>query len=236
MTFFEFAKRNLKRHWVRTLLAVIGIVIGVVAIATLGILGNSINLMVGDMVSDVGDTLVVTPAVSGGGMFGGVSGGKLSGRQVEDIARAAGSNRVIPIATAFDRLETGNLDRGVQIYAMHADDIPYLLERESGTFPKETTAGILIGKQLAEAGEKDGLRAGSRVQLGGETVRVLGVLEERGLSFDINPDYAVVVPYRWFSDRYDRNDYDQVIVKVRDVRNIDSVRMDIEDRMNRRDR
>ncbi|MDD5419188.1 MAG: FtsX-like permease family protein, partial [Methanomicrobiaceae archaeon] len=48
--------------------------------------------------------------------------------------------------------------------------------------------------------------------------------------------YAVVVPYRWFSDRYDRNDYDQVIVKVRDVRNIDSVRMDIEDRMNRRDR
>jgi putative ABC transport system permease protein len=41
MIFFEFAKRNLARHKFRSVLAVIGIVIGVLAITALGILGNT---------------------------------------------------------------------------------------------------------------------------------------------------------------------------------------------------
>ncbi len=61
MTFFDLARRNVVRHWLRSSLAVIGIVIGVIAIASLGIMGNSIGLMFNDMVSDVGDTVIVSP-------------------------------------------------------------------------------------------------------------------------------------------------------------------------------
>jgi len=43
--FFSFAVRNLRRHWIRSALSTIGIVIGVIAIASLGIMGNSINLL-----------------------------------------------------------------------------------------------------------------------------------------------------------------------------------------------
>ncbi|MDY6960176.1 MAG: ABC transporter permease, partial [Halobacteriota archaeon] len=46
--FFGLARRNLSRHKARTLLAIIGIIIGVVAIASLGIFGNSIRLSVSD--------------------------------------------------------------------------------------------------------------------------------------------------------------------------------------------
>ena len=228
MTFFDLARRNVSRHWLRSSLAVIGIVIGVVAIASMGILGNSIGLMFNDMITDVGDTIIVSPAMSSGTTA-------FTERQVNDIARAAGSNRVIPFASTFDTITVGETKSGAMIYAIPAGDIPFLLEKEAGTYPRETGAGCMIGSKLAANSKKTGLKLGARVQIGDETLRVTGVLKERGMGFDINPDYAIVVPYRWYSNHYDEDEYDQVIVKVRDVNDLDTVKEAIEEKMNRRE-
>ena len=61
MIFFEFAKRNLARHKFRSVLAVIGIVIGVLAITALGILGNSVRLSASEQLCMIGNELVVLP-------------------------------------------------------------------------------------------------------------------------------------------------------------------------------
>lgn len=228
MTFFDLARRNVSRHWLRSILAVTGIVIGVIAIASMGILGNSIGLMFNDMVTDVGDTIVVSPAMSSGTTA-------FTERQVDDIARAAGSNRVIPFASTFDTVTVGETKSGAMIYAMPAADIPFLLEKEAGTYPRDTGAGCMIGSKLAENSKETGLKLGARVQIGNETLRVTGVLKERGMGFDINPDYAIIVPYRWYSNHYDEDEYDQVIVKVRDVKDLDAVKEGIEEKMNRRE-
>ena len=228
MTFFDLARRNVSRHWLRSILAVTGIVIGVIAIASMGILGNSIGLMFNDMVTDVGDTIVVSPAMSSGTTA-------FTERQVNDIARAAGSNRVIPFASTFDTVTVGETKSGAMIYAMPAADIPFLLEKEAGTYPRDTGAGCMIGSKLAENSKETGLKLGARVQIGNETLRVTGVLKERGMGFDINPDYAIIVPYRWYSNHYDEDEYDQVIVKVRDVNDLDTVKEAIEEKMNRRE-
>ena len=228
MTFFDLARRNVSRHWLRSILAVTGIVIGVIAIASMGILGNSIGLMFNDMVTDVGDTIVVSPAMSSGTTA-------FTERQVDDIARAAGSNRVIPFASTFDTVTVGETRSGAMIYAMPAADIPFLLEKEAGTYPRDTGAGCMIGSKLAENSKETGLKLGARVQIGNETLRVTGVLKERGMGFDINPDYAIIVPYRWYSNHYDEDEYDQVIVKVRDVKDLDAVKEAIEEKMNRRE-
>lgn len=228
MTFLDLARRNISRHWLRSTLAVIGIVIGVIAIASMGILGNSIGLMFDDMVSDVGDTIVVYPATGSGTTA-------FTERQITDITRAAGSNRVIPVASTFDSITVGETKSGAMIYAMPAADIQFLLDKEAGTYPRDTGAGCMIGSRLAANSKETGLKLGARVRIGDETLRVTGVLAERGMGFDINPDYAIIVPYRWYSNHYDRDEYDQVIVKVRDVKEIDSVREAIEERMNRRE-
>lgn len=228
MTFFDLARRNVSRHWLRSILAVTGIVIGVIAIASMGILGNSIGLMFNDMVTDVGDTIVVSPAMSSGTTA-------FTERQVNDIARAAGSNRVIPFASTFDTVTVGETKSGAMIYAMPAADIPFLLEKEAGTYPRDTGAGCMIGSKLAENSKETGLKLGARVKIGDETLRVTGVLKERGMGFDINPDYAIIVPYRWYSNHYDEDEYDQVIVKVRDVKDLDAVKEAIEEKMNRRE-
>ncbi|HPM53735.1 MAG TPA: ABC transporter permease [Methanoculleus sp.] len=228
MTFFDLARRNVSRHWLRSILAVTGIAIGVVAIATLGIMGNSINLMFNDMVSDVGDTITVSPATRSGTT-------ELTKRQVDDITRAVGANRAIPFATTFDSVTVGETKSGAMIYAIPAKDIPFLLDMEAGAYPKDTGSGCVIGKTLAENSKDTGLKLGARATIGNETLRVVGVLEERGMGFDINPDSAIVVPYSWYSNHYGKDTYDQVIVKVRDVNDLDAVKEAIEQKMNRRE-
>jgi putative ABC transport system permease protein len=77
---------------------------------------------------------------------------------------------------------------------------------------------------------------GSRIAVGDKGVlRVSGILEERGMGFDINPDYGIVVSEEWYADAYGVTDYDMVVVKVRDLDQIDAIKQSIEDSLNRRE-
>jgi putative ABC transport system permease protein len=55
------------------------------------------------------------------------------------------------------------------------------------------------------------------------------------MAFDVSTDSAIVVTKDWFDDTYNRTDYDKVVVKVKDLDNIASVKTAIENQLNRRD-
>jgi putative ABC transport system permease protein len=69
---FRLALRSIRLHFLRSTLAVLGIVIGVVAIATMGMMGANMTLSVTEQLSDMGNVLVVTESREGGG--GGMPG------------------------------------------------------------------------------------------------------------------------------------------------------------------
>jgi putative ABC transport system permease protein len=232
MILFDYARRNIRLHWFRSFLAVIGIVIGVVAISSMGVLGNSLVLSISDSLTTVGDTIVVYPQ-SGGGPMGGSSGNfRITERQVDQVTRAVGTNLVIPVHTGADRVTMGRENQAVSLYGLDPADIAELLELEDGIYLRSTT-GAMAGKRLAE--EFD-LKVGSTVVIGedGERVRIVGLLKERGMGFDINPDYALVVSDRWYESTYGEEGYNMVIVKVKDLEEIDAVKTSIEDALNRR--
>jgi len=231
---FDYARRNIRLHWFRSFLAVIGIVIGVVAISSMGVLGNSLVLSISDTLTTVGDTIVVYPQSGAGpvGGGGGTTSFRITPRQVDQITRAVGTNLVIPVHTGADRVTMGREDRAVALYGLDPADIPELLELEDGIYLRSTT-GAMAGKRLAE--EFD-LNVGSTVVIGGdgERVRIVGILKERGMGFDINPDYALVVSDRWYESTYGEEGYGMVIVKVKDLEEINAVKTAIEDALNRR--
>jgi putative ABC transport system permease protein len=232
MILFDYARRNIRLHWFRSFLAVIGIVIGVVAISSMGVLGNSLVLSISDSLTTVGDTIVVYPQ-SGGGPMGGSSGNfRITERQVDQVTRAVGTNLVIPVHTGADRVTMGRENQAVSLYGLDPADIAELLELEDGIYLRSTT-GAMAGRRLAE--EFD-LKVGSTVVIGedGERVRIVGLLKERGMGFDINPDYALVVSDRWYESTYGEEGYNMVIVKVKDLEEIDAVKTTIEDALNRR--
>lgn len=236
MIFFEFAKRNIRLNWLRSLLAVIGIVIGVVAIASMGILGNSLYLSVSDTLTNVGDTIVIYPhtgAVSGG-MQGGQSRLSISDRDVVEIERTVSPNRAIPVRTTADRIQAGRDVTAATVYGLRPDDIPILLKKGEGTYLR-SSSGAMVGTRLAETLK---LRVGSRVIIGDgdESLRIVGILEERGIGFDINPDYAIIVTDSWFSQKYGNSDWNQVIIQVRELAQIERVKEALDQKFNRRER
>jgi putative ABC transport system permease protein len=235
MIFFNIAVRNVRLHFLRSSLAMLGIVIGVVAVASMGILGNSLVLSVSDTFSQIGDSLIVTPHTGGMGGFGGGSGAggaiKISEQNFLEIQRVAAPNRAIPVLSGGDRMQIGSENAVAAIYGLDPDDLPYLLPLQEGSYPRGTS-GCLVGPTFAD---QYNLKVGSRIIIGDKgTLRVTGIIEERGLSFDINTDSAVVVAQEWFQRAYDRSDYDSVVVKIDDLSKIDDVKDAIEKKLNTR--
>ena len=61
--FFDLSIRSVRLNFLRSLLASIGIVIGVVAISSMGMLGTNMQLMVKDQLTTGINTIAITPDV-----------------------------------------------------------------------------------------------------------------------------------------------------------------------------
>ena len=231
--FFDFAIRNVRLHWFRSLLAVIGIIIGVVAIVSMGILGNSLVLAISDSLSTVGDSVIITPHAGGmSGMGIGGSDDLLTERMIEQIRRAVAPDVTIPIYSGSARMTIGTEDTVGVVYGLDPDDIPILLEVEEGALLKGES-GAMAGAKFAEENE---LKVGSRITIKDKgSLRVVGILKERGMGFDINPDYGIVVDGNWYQKAYNQQDYDMAIVKVKDLSRIEQTKDAIEKQLNRRE-
>ena len=245
MIFWEIAKRNTKIHLLRSTLAMLGIVIGVVAIATMGILGNSMVLAVTDSLRTVGDSVIVTPHAGGGGMFrggGGTSGGsatlKITDQEFQQIQRASAPNVAIAVLQTADRMKlgVGKDDIVASIYGISPEDVPDLLKLKEGVYSR-ANSGCLVGAKFADDNK---VKVGSRISIGTDgdkgTLRVSGIIEERGMAFDVSTDSAIVATKDWFDNAYNRNDYDKVVVKVKNLDDLPTVTTAIEKQLNKRDK
>jgi putative ABC transport system permease protein len=242
MIFWEIAKRNIRIHLLRSTLAMLGIVIGVVAIASMGILGNSMVLTVSDSLRTVGDSVIVTPHV-GGNANGGFRGGSgstsltISEQDFQQIKRVSAPNVAIPVLQTSDRMKlgVGSDDIVAAIYGLNPDDVPDFLKLQEGGYSRGNS-GCLVGSTFAK---DNNVKVGSRISIGTDgnkgTLRVTGIIEERGMAFDVSTDSAIVVTKDWFDSSYNRNDYDKVVVKMKNLDDIASVKAAIEKQMNRRD-
>jgi putative ABC transport system permease protein len=243
MIFWEIAKRNIRIHMLRSALAMLGIVIGVVAIATMGILGNSMVLAVTDSLRTVGDSVIVTPHVGGGGMFGGGGGVgsvdlKITEQNFQQIKRASAPNVAIPILQTSDRMKigVGSEDIVAAVYGINPDDVPDLMKLKEGDYNRGNS-GVIVGSKFAV---DNNVKVGSRISIGTDgnkgTLRVTGIIEERGMAFDVMTDSALVVTKDWFDNAYNRDDYDKVIVKVKNLDDLPEVKTAIENQLNKRDK
>jgi putative ABC transport system permease protein len=230
--FFDFARRNIRLHWLRSLLAVLGIIIGVVTIVSMGILGNGLVLAISDSLSSVGDSIIVSPHAGGMGFAGGSAPDLISERDLEQIRRAVAPHITIPVYSGSSRMKIGSEDVVGVVYGLKSDDIPLLLEIEEGSYLRGSSAAM-VGAQFAEQND---IKVGSRISVGDKgSLRVAGILKERGMGFDINPDFGIVVEDRWFENAYGQAGYDLVIVKVKDLNQIEEVKNEIDRQLNRRE-
>jgi putative ABC transport system permease protein len=241
--FFDLSVRSVRLNYLRSILASVGIVIGVVAISVMGMLGTNMQLEVKDQLSAGANTIVITPDAVRMGPPGFTSSSSSSSQvitkaQLSKIKVAAGSNasNIIPVYSTNTEFTLGSVNGRGMIYGINPDDITSFLTIENGT----NIGGIndaLVGSTIAANFD---LKLGSRIKIGSSTsgsrpeVRIVGILEERGMASDnVGTDNAIIVSDKWYTNQYGgENEYPQVNVIVKNIDTISGVEAAIDTKLN----
>ena len=216
----RLAVRNLNRNRVRSVLAALGIVIGVLAIATLGVFGNVLQLAATDSFGGIGNQVVISPNADAGVE-------SFSERDLGTIRRAAeGRGVAVPLVTGGGLVRANDASSAAQLYG--TDDPGALFDASAGTIPPRLRSGALVGSAVAES---LGVGVGSTIEIDGNRYRVVAVLAPADDISPVTPDRAVVLPTDEFVDRTPS----QVVVQANSREDANAVATEIRERANARE-
>ncbi|PSP96509.1 ABC transporter substrate-binding protein [Halobacteriales archaeon QS_4_70_19] len=214
------ARRNLSRNRLRSGLAALGIVIGVLAIATLGIFGNVLQLSATSELGGIGNQVIVSPNEDTGRET-------LSPRDVAAVERIAeGRGEAVPLVTGSAVVTGPNGQTFAQLYGL--DRPRALFEARSGRLPEYHRQGALVGRSVAERLD---LQPGTAVEIEGQRLRVIAVLAETDDITPIQPDSAVVLPRESFA----QDAPSQVVVQADSGEDASYVASTVRERLNARE-
>jgi putative ABC transport system permease protein len=123
---------------------------------------------------------------------------------------------------------------------MRDEDMATILVVENGSLP-QTSGSVIVGPTFAENND---LVIGSRITIGDEDdeeaiiqkVRVVGILEEKGMSMDLNSDNAIIMTEKTFTGLYGgEGEYTQVNVILDNIDDADTATEAIENQLNRKE-
>ena len=185
------ARRNLSRAKTRSALAMLGVVIGVVAIASLGVFGVAFKLSFLQGAT-FGNTVLVMPGED--------ANFTLSQSQVSKVkSYVDGDDDVYAMKQRRGRLSHLRQSGSVSIYGV--EDARKYVSAERGSIPEPWRKRVLVGAGTADTYD---VGPGDSITLDEESYRVAGVLEDqpRGGSFQ-SLDDGVLVPMSTFAgDQY----------------------------------
>ena len=238
--FLDLSVRSVRLNFLRSLLASIGIVIGVVAISSMGMLGTNMQLSVQSQLSSDVNTIMISSDVVRTSSTAGVPVTQqgIDKSTLNDIRTSAGLNDVIPIHNTRTQFTIGSTDGRGSVYGLDPTDIPKFLTLQDGSDLKGGS-DALVGASIAS---NFNMNIGTRIKIGPSTqanrptVRVVGILASRGFASDgVNTDNAIIVPDTWYTDTFGGKDvYDQVNVIMGDITKINDTEAAINDKVNRR--
>jgi len=191
-------------HKLRSFLTILGIVIGVSAVIALMSIGRGVQEDILSRIGGLGaDLVTISPGSSVG--FGGISGGagsvqSLTQGDAEAIAeQVAYADSVAPIYSTSLQLVVGSNNMNTQVTGVppNYQDIQNL-EIASGAFfsDYEYQRGakvVVLGSEVKESLFGDANPIGQQIRMGGNIVRVIGVLESKGGMFG-SSDNSLLVP------------------------------------------
>jgi putative ABC transport system permease protein len=234
----SLAIRNLKLNKFRTILSMIGIVIGVFAICAMGMVSASFTEEMNSMISDEADTLTIMPI--GEKVIDGVTTTGFSDKDLRNIESAVKSVSneydFIPMYSSTKYVYIGKDTTMATFSGMETNDINTLVTLTEGTLPRGAS-NVIVGETFAEDND---LRIGSRITMlsstGQETTcRVVGIMKNTGMmTLGFATNNAIVGSIECYTSIVGSNHdlYDEVIVRAYDSTQLNAMDDAIEKKMN----
>ncbi len=203
---FRLAAQALLQNRRRSLLSLLGVVIGVVAVVSLTALGEGAMRYVTDQFASLGSQIVmVVPGrnETSGGMPHGI-GGIPNDLTIEDAIvverRVQGVRAAVPMTVSTDTVSRAERSRQVSIVGATSElERLQRLELAAGSFlpPGEADRGasvVVLGHAVARELFGDANPLGETVRIGSWRMRVIGALAERGQQLGMQVDESVFIP------------------------------------------
>lgn len=213
------AWRNLGRNRVRTALATLGILIGVVAIASLGMATAAIQQQATANLEGLSNEVTISAGPDN-------PNEGISADQVADIERLAGDATVVPERSNVTTLSARNgAETRVSVTALTKADAMYNVSR--GRISNRLQSGALLSQADAR---RLGIEVGDPVTYDGQLYRIQGILSSsQGLG---GQQRVLVLP---LSAMDDQNYYDSVTVLTTSGQSVEALTANIESSFNTAD-
>ncbi|MDH4330800.1 MAG: ABC transporter permease, partial [Candidatus Moranbacteria bacterium] len=232
----KLAARNIRSNVVRTLISLLGIVIGVMAIILVLSFGFGMKSYVVEQIESFGSDIVEieiktpntahTSAENASSIAGGMQITTLKLEDLEEVAKL--SNVGEWYAGVMNQQLVSYKRKNKQTYVMGITpemvDVDEMMEIETGVmFSDEDNEGnkkvTVLGSKIKEDffGEEDAI--GKSIKIKGQSFRVVGVLKERGAAAFFDFDDVMYLPVKTLQKRLMGVDYVQfAMFKMKDER------------------
>jgi putative ABC transport system permease protein len=235
----KLAFKNLKSNIARTLLSLLGIVIGVASVILVLSFGSGVKQYLVDQVSSFGTDImqieVKVPKVNkmssanAGGQVGGVT---ITTLKLDDAKKVAKLDNVdswyamviSQQVTSFENKKKQAMIIGVTAGVTKAD--PKTEIDEGQMFSEEDDNGlkqvVVLGSKMKEYYFGDGNAIGQTIKIKGQVFKVIGTLKSRGTTGVFSFDDTLYVPLQTVQKKLAGIDYLQsVIFKLKDMSRLD---------------
>jgi len=204
----QIAWKGLSRNKLRSLLTMLGVIIGVAAVIVMISVSAGTEASIADQINSLGTNLIfVRGSFSRGGFGpGGPGQGARSGGLTFDDAAAIdesvnGVAAVVVEQPGVETVKAGNVTIESVSVLGTTPDFPSVRDMDIATgryFRQEevdrTQKVAVLGSSLAEELFGDGVAVGQVVSIGDFKVTVVGVFEERGLVGETDYDARIYIP------------------------------------------
>jgi len=233
---FNLAYKNIKERMSRSILTLLGIAIGIMAIISLMGIGEGMNVAVEGELSSLSDTIIVN--VGGFSMFSfgqlEDTGEYLTERDITDLERIPGVKDVNTQLTGMASLSFNGDGNNVMITITGMDiesmNLQYGLDdlAEGDLLDIGDQSKILIGYDVAYDYFDNDISVGSRVKINGKKFFVNGIFSKQGIGGVSTNDDLVLLTSRDFQKATGESNIYSATVTVYNVNDVESIASEIE--------
>ncbi len=239
---FNIAYKNIRERMSRSILTLLGIAIGIMAIIALMGIGEGMQAAVTGELSSLSDTIIVTAGGDSSDEFDLLTQGLdengryLTERDIDDLNRIQGIKEIstqlsgagiITFNSENNYVTLTGMDIDNQNLAYAAEDLEYGALLEEGDQNK-----CVIGYNIANEKFDTDISVGSRIRINDEKIVVKGIFEQQGMGGLTSTDDIVILTARDFEKITGESNIRAAIVRVNNPSKVESIAEEIEQTIN----
>jgi len=239
---FNLAYKNIKERMSRSILTLLGISIGIMAIISLMGIGEGMQAAVSGELSSLSDTIIVTAGGGSSNEFDLISEGinnngeYLTERDIADLNRIQGVKEVSTQLSGAGVITFNSEDLYVTLTGMDIDSQNLAYDHEdlgSGNLLEEGDQNkCIIGYSIAHEDFDVEISVGSRIKINGEKIVVKGIFSKQGMGGLTSTDNIVILTSRDFEKITGESNIKAAVVRVSNPNKVEAIAEEIEQTIN----